>query len=272
MGLPRARRPAAPPPAPSRRPPRGGRCRRAGHRRAGGRRGRRRPSRPRRRAVWRASRRCGRREPRRRRAPPSLASAPNAIASCEPSGLKASPLTRRQVQRPADQLALVEVPDPHAPPPPRTSAAASRPPRPKASAPDAVAGSVARSGPRGARRAGRRAARPGVPEADAPPPPATASRRPSGEYSIASAERPAKASKPPVLRSVSASIRSTLPSNLAAASVLPSGLRVKAGGEARVDRWQCWCGRGARAGGGRPRPRFSRSCRCSPYRGCARRG
>ena len=64
-----------------------------------------------------------------------------------------------------------------------------------------------------------------------PPTPATASVPPSGAYSIATAGLPSKASKPPVRRSVSASIRSTLPSSLATASVRPSGLIAKGGGK-----------------------------------------
>ena len=62
-------------------------------------------------------------------------------------------------------------------------------------------------------------------------------RAPSGAYSIARAALPSKASKPPVLRSVSASIRSTRPSNLPTASVRPSGLIANGGGEASPLSW-----------------------------------
>ena len=243
MGIPRRWRPAAPPPAPSRPSPRGGRCRRAGHPRAGGRRGRRRPSWPRRRAAWRASRRCGRREPRRRRGrrgrwrPPPRA--PNAIASCEPSGLKASPLTRggRCSGGPISfrpSRSQIRTAPPPAPEPP-TPAAASRPPGPKASA--STSWGLSRSGPRGALRSGpTRLPDPASQRPTPPPPPATASRRPSGEYSIASADLPAKASKPPVRRSVSASIRSTLPSDLGGRERAPVGAEGEGGrgGLARV--------------------------------------
>ena len=132
------------------------------------------------------------------------------------------------------QLPPVEVPDAHAgvPPTPRL-AAASRPPCRRRA--------LGRCGGcRASGRAGReeRAERPdaGVPEADA----ATFSGRPP-----AAARRASTRSRGPARRegleaarsrSVSASISSTLPSNLATASVRPSGLMANVGGEVLAPR------------------------------------
>ena len=203
-------------------------------------------------AAWRPARRCGRRESRRRRDRFVPERAPNGIASCEPSGLKASPRTEGGRCSGGRQLAPVEVPDPHRAPHVRRGEQTARGRR---RAPGRCRGCSA-PGPRGARRSGP--TRFPDPASQSPtPPPRSGHRQPTPVGRVLDRERRPVGERleAAVLRSVSASISSTRPSSLATARVRPSGLSANAAGIVAGSRCARRCGTAARAGGRRPRPR-----------------
>ena len=168
-----------------------------------------------------------------------------------------------------DQLRPVEVPDPYgaggrgsAPGACRSEHAARRRTRARGRR------GSARPAPRGAEERADSLPGPSVPEPEAAVSPCHRQSAPVGRV-LDRGRWPCrrKASKPPVLRSVSPSIRSTRPSILATARVRPSGLVAKLAARAGTGRCRCWCGKAVGAAGRRPRPRSKSGVRAGRVEG-----